>query len=374
MTPRRTATLCIAIGCAGLAAVYVASRYQADAAAKEAAATPVAEVSTRKAFLAGRDLPDGTWLLLTPRAFGGGDDGPAFRVIRDTAALRAAAPTVWVEDDQDARTRVVLLSIAFLSPGVPDESFATLLYPDGRQEQITAYYDLMADAATPRSNLGNLMALSSPVLARNALLQDAVAYDALVTQVAQDPDLFFLDPPWKPDFYPVYPIEAGISFPSLLLKATELTDQRVKEEIARVLPAFAATLGAPGPGYDLTYITQDFCETPEVWHVGRAAPVMIGDQPLTLPGFALLTVTAKLSATPEIMARLSDVAPAFAPPAQTDPAADAALVAALAAHVPGANPADYRVRNDCWTRELAVSWASPNGVSPQYFEIVTDSP
>jgi hypothetical protein len=371
MTRRAAVILTIGIGFAVLVAVLVASRHGAG---PQPTASSVAEASTRKPFLVGRDLPDGTWLLLTPRAFGGGEDGPAFRVIRDTAALRAAAPTVWVDDDQDAKTRMVLLSIAFLSPGVPDESFATLLYPDGRQEQITAYFDHMADPAKPRSNLGDLLALSSPVMARNALLPDAAAYDALVAQVAKDPALFFLDPPLKPDFYPVFPIEAGISFASVVLKATDLTDARVEADIARVVRAFAATFGPPGPGYAEPYISRNYCEAAEIWHVGRNAPVMIGDQPLVVPGFAILTLTANLSVTPEIVARLPDVAPAFAPAIPTDPAAAAALIGVLAAEVPGADPADYRVQNDCWVPEITVSWAWPSGISPQYFEIVTDAP
>jgi hypothetical protein len=339
-----------------------------------AAAQPEA-IAPRIPFLANRDLPDGTWLLLVPRASGEaeGDDGPDFHVIRDTAALRAAADRVWVADDQAARDRLGLLSILFLSPSIPDDRFATLLFPDGRTEEIRAFQARRDPGdATPTHDLAGLDALAEPARYRSETFDTAAAYPARMDEVQRAPDLFFLDPPLPPAASLGFPTTSTLQFPSLLLPAAEVTPERIETERQRVADLFAATFGPPGPDYAPLNITEVPCWAPEVRVVATDSPVMVNDAPVVIDGFAALTLSATLHANDDLLDRIAAAADVFAPAVQVDPGFDAAFAASLTAALPGADPADHLAFVDCWQSALAATAPARNGQSLIYYAIATD--
>jgi len=357
----------IALGCVSGAPVAAQSSDTEQVAA-------VVVSPERVAFLAGQDLPEGTWLLLTPLAFGGHGDasGPDFRVIRDTAALRAAAPRVWVENDDAAKLRLLLLATVFLSPPANgfDDEFARLVFPDGRTQSVTAFHPAMQDGMTaPPHDLAGLLQIAEPVFARLVPVYRTTDYADLVARIGADPDMFTLQPLPPVDLSLAFPVESELLFPSLLMRDTDVTDARTEQETARTQARFADMFGPPGRDYLPFVPVASVCGPPAVMDAASDMPVLVDGEPLVVPGFSAMSFAATLYSGALLPDRIDAAAPGFLLGEQGSAAFDAAFAALLQQKLGATDTDDYFVNLDCWAGALQAFWPRENVGYVSYYRV-----
>lgn len=123
-------------------------------------------------------------------------------VISDQAALAAAKGRLFYNDDPGAETKMVFLSILFLSPpgNGTRRTMATLTGPDGSEKFDCYMNHCRADAADFEFDLAGLADLGRPVQFESTQVRTAAAFDNLAHELRTDPNKFPTSLPERPDW------------------------------------------------------------------------------------------------------------------------------------------------------------------------------
>jgi hypothetical protein len=327
----------------------------------DAPATP-----ERIAFLADADLADGTALVLWPAAYSAeGAEGPEARVVRDTAALRRVADQVWVQTDDAERTRMLLLSVVFMSPpgtGV-DQRFASIVRADGSATDIGVF----SMTRPIPSDLAGLIDLSAPAALRTANFDTAADIAAFRDRLASDPGLVLAGPLPDPALLS-RDVEADLMFPSILRPSAAMDDTAIRAEETRLATRFADLFGPAGGAYDAFQVEGQRCDPPMIGPLGQDTPRADGPPWVPLPGWEAASFGATLRADDALPDTVNAGARDFAADFIAPPELDAALVAALRPTQGEVNPDDWQINLDCWNPRLTAFWPREIVASVPYLE------
>jgi len=188
--------------------------------------TATDERVARKALVDGLDLGEdgnGYALILHPMATGGD-----IRVVTDTSALRAAQGKAYYTDDPDQQSKVLLLSLLFLSPpGMPpDSQFASVVQNKEVVEHFRCYpafcnNTYLADPPHAR-DLAGLLEASAPVEQVTDFFRNPEDARAAHFRALRNPRIVQIDPPdLPPPNRVVYPNRLILSLPPVLLETDE---------------------------------------------------------------------------------------------------------------------------------------------------------
>ncbi|WP_371226653.1 hypothetical protein [Roseovarius sp. 2305UL8-3] len=202
----------------------------------------------RKAFVDGLDLGEdgnGYALILHPMATNGD-----MRVVTDPDALRAAQGKAFYTDDPDARTKVLVLSLLFLSPpGIPpDSQFVSVVQNKTVVEHFKCYpafcNGIYRGDPPHARNLAGLLEASHPVERITESFRNPDNARAAHFRALKDPQIVQIDTPsLPPPNRAIYPNRVILSLPPILLETDETGQEPIEpfneaEFTARFTAAF----------------------------------------------------------------------------------------------------------------------------------------
>ncbi len=188
-----------------LGAVAVLVALMLDFGGESASGTTVESTDervARKALVDGLELGadgNGYALILHPMATGGD-----LRVVTDPDALRAAQGKAFYTDDPGEQTKVLLLSILFLSPpGMPpDSQFAAVVQNKEVVEHFRchpAFCNQSYETDSPHArDLAGLLEASHPVERTTDSFHNPDTARAAHFRALSDPEIVQIDPPMLP--------------------------------------------------------------------------------------------------------------------------------------------------------------------------------